>query len=86
MGRYVNPTATICDVKTFCVRPLLLPPHESSGATTRPDASFVANAETPEEAVLYAMARTGMDALTFLVYDHDLNRHVLPRPAARPEA
>jgi len=47
---------------------------------------WIGNAETHEEAVLYAMARTGMDTPLFLVYDHDLNRYEVPRPEPRPMA
>jgi len=61
-------------VKTFVVR-------YGQGASHR---DWVGNAETPEEAVLFAMARTDMDAPTFIVYDHDLNRHEIPRPAPKP--
>jgi hypothetical protein len=42
--------------------------------------SFMGNAETPEEIVLYAIARTGMDAAIYVVYDHDLNRYEVARP------
>jgi len=45
---------------------------------------WMGNAETPEEAVLFAIARTGMDAPTFLVYDHDANRFEIPRPEPKP--
>jgi hypothetical protein len=45
---------------------------------------FIGNAESPEEAVLYAMARTGMDAEQYAVYDHDLNFFVVPRPTPTP--
>ncbi|HEY1292913.1 MAG TPA: hypothetical protein VGJ60_07540 [Chloroflexota bacterium] len=41
---------------------------------------FVGNAETPEEIVLYAIARDGLLADTYVVYDHDLNRFEVPRP------
>jgi hypothetical protein len=34
---------------------------------------FIGNAESPEEAVLYAIAREGMIADKYVVYDHDLN-------------
>ena len=46
---------------------------------------FIGNAETPEEIVLYAIARVGLDADTYVVYDHDLNRFEIPRPAPAAE-
>jgi len=38
------------------------------------------NAETPEEVVLYAIARANLHAETYIVYDHDLNRFEVPHP------
>ena len=63
------------DVKTYVVR-----------CGQRLERDFMGNAETPEEAVLYAMARAGLDADTFVVYDHDLNRTEVPRPTPRAES
>jgi hypothetical protein len=54
-------------VKTFIVR-------TSSGQ------HFMGNAETPEEIVLYAIARANLQAETYIVYDWNLERTVVPSP------
>jgi len=50
-----------------------------------PAGDFMGNAETPEEIVLYAIARANLVAETFVVYDHDLNRFEVPRPRPQDE-
>jgi hypothetical protein len=42
-------------------------------SSREPDWSFIANAETPIEAVQYAIARNRRPPGTYVVYDHDLN-------------
>jgi hypothetical protein len=50
-----------------------------------PNKRFVGNAESPEEVVLYAIARESMIADTYVVYDYDLNRFEVSYASLRPQ-